>query len=294
MCRFALLALIAFCLLPATAVAKQPPLTFLTHSELGIAQLGTYKGFYETPRGTLHIVNVRAGTTRDVVLPQGCENRGIGGPEILLACADAPIHRIWNSWTGNTVAIDASRCSAPERVSLGWGIGRYWIAGSYQTDEPTFDDQGVRQWGQDVKLAVYINRRTGRCRVLTEHDFGGDLDRPQVPRRHYGEPDRCTRGKRFIIEYRPSRGMYVKLCAPHAHWRFSGCGDVNAGPNLVACVEGRRLLAYIPALGRRLWWRAPPGDSFPTVLGDRIYLDVIGQPDGVSIYTVDLSRVVGG
>lgn len=294
--RFLLAGLFAFLLLPAVAAAKQPPLTFLTYSESGIRGLGPYRGYYESPKGTLQIVDAQAGTTRAVVLPNGCENRGINGPDVLLGCGEG--YRIWNSWTGETTPVDLSSCGSYARsIQLGQ-LGRYWIAGGYDTGYENID-QG-REFGYEVYWAVYINRRTGKCRVSDEHDFNRNVDRADLPAPRYGEPDRCARGKKFILRSSASRGTDIKRCTPRARWRFvtSNYGSVFRGPNLVAWMEGARLHAYVVDSRRRLSWRVPGAagrDSytFPTVLGDRVYANVArNDPKGLPIYTVDLSGVV--
>jgi hypothetical protein len=284
--RSALACLSALCLLlPATASAK-PPLTFVSYSLHGIAALDADKGFYESPKGTIQIVNARAGTTRAVVLLAGCEERGISGPDILLACSDEPTVRVWNSWTGDAAPVDLSACDGqPPGIEV-TGLGRYWIAGRQRTGY--FDDYG------EIDYAVYVNRRTSECRVLGQREFFRDLDRPDLPKRRYGRPDRCTRGKAFVERWRRN-GLYVKRCARGARWRFVTRNDgAVPGRRLVAWLASGRLHVYLVAGGRRLSWSAPPESDGPTVLGDRVFVDVLDDdPNGIPVYAVDLSPLVG-
>jgi hypothetical protein len=59
------------------------------------------------------------------------------------------------------------------------------------------------------------------------------------------------------VEFRPSHGLFAKLCRPHARWRSTGCYDATAGPTLVACVDGGRLRVYVPTRRMHLSWRVP-------------------------------------
>jgi hypothetical protein len=212
----------------------------------------------------------------------------VRGPVVLLGCGEPASFELWNSFTHETTALDLSRCESHNHA-IGLGvIGRYWIAGSYDTGYYDWTEEGA---GHEVYDVVYLNRASGECRVYPD-GYNRNIDRADLPRPRYGVPDRCTRGKKFILDFRP-RGLYTKLCTKHAPWRRSGCGDGAIGRNLIACFERARLRVYLPVSGRRLSWRAH-GSGFPTVLGDHVYVAVYddGSP-GASIYTVDLARLVG-
>jgi hypothetical protein len=255
MCRFALLALIAFCLLPATAVAKQPPLEFVSSSQAGISALDAHTGYYESPKGTLRIIDVQAGATRTIVLPERCEGRGVSLPTVLLVCYSD--YRVFDSDTGETEVVDMSGCGDYARDTSLAGIGRYWIAGAYHT--------GIIEGGEtggEVEQAVYIDRETGACRVLGRHDFGRDLDRKDLPERRYGVPDKCNPGKAYVLRFRLSR-LELKRCIRRAHW-------VVVCKRACGAVQGSR-----------------------TVLAEHVYVSR-WDADRTPIYTVDLSRVVGG
>ena len=293
----ALLTLTASFLLGTAAEAKQPPLKFVSHSARGMTWISAYRGYYEWPQGTLQIVNARAGTTRAVLLPAGCESTDVNGPLVLLGCDEPRVYQLWNSFTREATAIDLSRCGSHQR-EIGMGrIGRYWIAGSYDTG---YFDEEMDGTGHEVFYAVYVNRATGECRIYDEAGLNKDVDQPDLPGPYYGVPDTCTRGKNFIVDLRPSGGSYVKLCKEGARWRLlSRYGvDVSPGPNLVAWLTKNRLYAYLPASRRRLSWRVPGASyarqPYATVIGDRAYAYTYGdEPGHVAIYAADLSRLVG-
>lgn len=293
--RLASLTLTGLCLLipPAAEGATQPPLELMTYSEWGISALDAYRGYYELPHGTLNFVNVRAGSTRTVVLPEDCTHRGISGPDILLLCPDAPTARVWNGWTRATTPVDVTACGeAWHRIALG-GLGRYWIAGREETG--MFDGP----YRSPVDYPVYINRRTGECRYAKE--FGRDLDSADLRKPRYGLPDKCSKGKKYIVRIGKRRGTNVKLCRARARWRFATGADlVYRGPTLLAWMGRTHVNAYLVESGRRLSWRVPgvSGDPYgphasPAVIGDRVFVDLTGDdPRGVPIYVADLSGVV--
>ena len=269
-------------LLPAAASAK-PPLAFLSDSEHGISQAGPYKGVYESPKGTLQIRNARTNTTRSAVMPNGCESRGVSLPAVLLVCYSD--YRIWNSLSGEEKVVDISGCGSYARnTSLG-GLGRRWIGGQYHTG--SFDE-----YGSEYVRAVYISRATGECRVMGPDDLYRDLDSADLPERHYGSPEKCTKGTRYISRYVRDR-LLVKRCVAQAKWRVAcraTCGSVNGGRNLLAWAVDDRLHVCLVASGRTLSWRLE-GAGYPIVLTDEVYVAAtVGH--NRPIYTVDLTRLV--
>jgi hypothetical protein len=299
MCRLALMALTALCLLtpPAAdaATAKRPPLAFFTNSEHGISELPPYrdpfKGYYESPRGSLNIVDARTTTRRVIVIPDRCEGHGIALPVLLLLCEDSPTARVWDSWTGEVTPVDVAACGGYARsISLG-GIGRHWIAGQYHTG--TFD----HEYGNEFVRPVYINRQTGECKVFVDDsDLNRDLDRESLPKRRY-VPGKCGDGRKYVVR-RTARRVHVKRCAHGARWRLvcrRSC-DPLGGRNLLAWVDGTRLRVYVVAPGRRLSWGIPgdpgPYEAYPTVLRDRVYVNVLIDYPPVATYAADLSGLV--
>lgn len=285
--RLALAALSAFCLLlPAAAEAKKPPLTFLSNSEAGISQVGPDKGVYESPKGTLQILNLRTHATRAATMPSGCVNRGISLPSVLLLCYSD--YRIWDSLSGEAKVVDFSGCgSYASNTSLA-GLGRRWIGGEYHTGDFDHDT------GSEFVQAVYISRDTGECKVLGPDDFDRDLDSATLPPRRYGVPEKCTKGKRYILRSGKG-GLSVKRCTPRAHWRVacrSDCGELSPGRSLLAwTTRDMRLHVYLIGSRQRFSWRLRRR-GYATVLGDWVFADVSRVRGGLAIYALDLSRLV--
>jgi hypothetical protein len=262
----------------AEAGAARPPLSLVTESPAAFEPLLGGRGVYEAPAGTLHVVDADAGTTRSFGLPQGCVDRGISLPAVLLLCDTAPAYRVFDSRTGASEAVDLSGCSSePERISLG-GLGRHWIGGTLF--------EGLDSQGNPRTLPLFVGRRSGECRAYDPSEGERDLNDPELRRRQPSAG--CERrGQRRLVRTRDG-ALYLRRCGSKRRVLLcrEECRDTAASSTAVAWVGGNRLYVRLHSSGRRFSWRPPvaaqgqrPLTIEPTLLRRDLYVSVRPHED---------------
>jgi hypothetical protein len=285
MVRRVLLVLIGLLLLAPGSASARPHLRLLADSQGPLLPLGPNTGYYESPLGTLHVVGT--GASKVVTLPEDCINRGVTLGSSFVLCEAQPWYRVIEWSTGAATPVDLSRCgSYASQIALG-GIGRYWIAGTY--DRRQFD----RERGP-LYYPVYVNRETGECTVyFNEESFYFDLDK-----RKLGPPDRdapkCSRRTQYLLQYTHAASFLKPCHGDRRRIRVCGYCDPILRSRAAVWVARNRLHAYLLASGRQVVWRIPAPDpiqAFPDFLGTRLYLSVLRDGNGgTQIYTLDLPR----